>query len=455
MTKAKTQFVCQECGAVYPKWQGQCNNCNAWNSIVEEVIEVKRAATRKVSPKLPGLLSSVSDEGVNRLETGYIELDRVLGGGIVQGSVILIGGAPGVGKSTLSLQISMNLSKNGYKILYLSGEESERQIKLRSGRLGQVEGELYLETETNIYQILHSAEELKPDFIIIDSIQTAQHPDIGAIPGSISQVRATAQELVDFAKKNGISIFLIGHITKSGVIAGPKVLEHMVDAVVYFEGDTDYQYRILRAIKNRYGSTNEIGIFEMTSGGLREVDNPSELFLSKGDDGVSGSVVVAAMEGTRPFLIEIQALVSPTVYGLPQRVATGLNVKRVALLCALLEKKVGIPLGKQDVFLNIVGGIKIEEPAIDLGIILAIVSSFRDIPMKSRLAVAGEVGLNGEIRAVTQLPVRVKEADRLGFDLFLLPEHNRKDLPGNTKLKLLFANNLFSAFKQSLFKNPK
>ncbi|MBN2542814.1 DNA repair protein RadA [bacterium] len=454
MAKDKVQFVCQECGAVYPRWQGRCNSCDAWNSIVEEVIK-KTNKKEHIPSGMPIHLKDIEEGEFTRCSSGFSEMDRVLGGGIIPGSTILVGGSPGIGKSTLLLQISLKLAERGEKVLYVTGEESEQQIKIRAKRLGEIHGGLYLETETNTSHILASASNLKPGFIVIDSIQTMQNPELSSIPGSISQVRAAAQELVEFAKKNDIVVFMIGHITKGGVIAGPKVLEHTVDGVFYFEGDSNHEYRIIRAMKNRYGSTNELGIFEMTSSGLREVDNPSEFFMSSGENMGPGSVIIPAIEGTRPFLIEIQALVTPSAYGIPQRVVTGLNTKRVSLLCALLEKRVGIPLGTQDVFLNIVGGVQIEEPAIDLGVVMAIVSSFRDIPLKNKLVVCGEVGLNGEIRPVSHIPIRVKESARLGFKYFLLPHKNQAEISKNLGISLIDADSLFKAFREGLAGSSK
>ncbi|MDI6741012.1 MAG: DNA repair protein RadA [Candidatus Edwardsbacteria bacterium] len=415
----KTNFVCQSCGFESPKWLGRCPSCSGWNTFVEEM---RRADLRSKGSKLreargesrPKTLDQISLADRSRLRTGIGEFDRVTGGGIVPGSLVLIGGDPGIGKSTLTLQLMHRLSQNS-KVLYVSGEESLEQIKLRADRLGIASGNILLLSETALESILSAVEEAKPDIAVIDSIQTVYRADLESAPGSVGQVRECGAELMRMAKQCNVATFLIGHVTKEGVIAGPRTLEHMVDTVLYLEGERHHAYRILRSVKNRFGSTNEIGVFQMTEAGLEEVSNPSEIFLSERSKNVSGSVVVCSLEGTRPLLVEIQALVSPASFGLPQRNTTGFNQRRLAMLLAVLERRAGLALGMHDVFVNIAGGLKIEEPAIDLGVACAIASAFKNKPCDENAVILGEVGLGGEVRAVSQTEKRINEALKLGF----------------------------------------
>ncbi|GJM35608.1 MAG: DNA repair protein RadA [Saprospiraceae bacterium] len=435
MAKVKTVFICTNCGVNSPKWVGKCPSCEEWNTYVEEVItkptkqeEKSRAwnhdSGSKGSPR-PIPLPEIKAGTTQRIVTDDGEFNRVLGGGFVPGSVILIGGAPGIGKSTLLLQLALNLSGT---ILYCSGEESEEQIKLRADRLGPNQPNCYILTETNTSKILTHAQQVAPQLMIVDSIQTLSSPYIESAPGSVSQVRECAADLQRFAKETNIPIVIIGHITKEGSIAGPKLLEHIVDVVLQFEGDRNYSYRILRTIKNRFGSTDELGIYEMQASGLREVSNPSELLLSQKDEDLSGSAVSATMEGLRPMLIEVQALVATAVYGTPQRTATGFDLRRLSMLLAVLEKRGGLPFGQNDVFLNIAGGIRVDDPAIDLAIVSALMSSLEDIAIPTDICFAGEVGLSGEIRAVNRVEQRIQEADRLGFKEIFISKYNTKGL---------------------------
>lgn len=434
MTKVKKIFICSNCGANSPKWIGKCPSCEEWNSYHEEVIfknstkeeknKVWKDSTSTRGP-IPIALTDIKSGNTQRLVTPDSELNRVLGGGIVGGSLILIGGQPGIGKSTLMLQVALTVPA---KVLYVSGEESEEQIKMRSDRIGKPNSNCFILTETNTSRILTHAQNLQPDLMVIDSIQTLSSPHIDSTPGSISQVRDCAGELQRFAKETGIPVIIIGHITKEGAIAGPKLLEHIVDAVLQFEGDRNYTYRILRTIKNRFGSTDEMGIYEMQASGLREVSNPSELLLSQNEENLSGTAVSATMEGMRPMLIETQALVTTAVYGTPQRTATGFDLRRLSMLLAVLEKRMGFPFGQNDVFLNIAGGIKVDDPAIDLGIVAALISSLEDISIPSDVCFAGEVGLSGEIRAVNRIDQRIQEADRLGFKQIFISKYNTKGL---------------------------
>ncbi|WP_420460421.1 DNA repair protein RadA [Neolewinella sp.] len=445
MAKVKVAFFCTNCGAESPKWMGQCPACREWNTLVEEkVVKTKNdrlenkpdwrqvgngAAAAAAGPigkgPRPVLLDDVTAGAVERLIAPDRELNRVLGGGIVPGSIVLFGGQPGIGKSTLLLQLALRLGK---RVLYISGEESEEQIKMRADRLGGAGEHCYLLTETNTDALLKHAAALKPDLLIADSIQTLASPHVESMAGTVSQVRECAAELQRFAKESGIPVFLIGHITKEGSIAGPKLLEHIVDAVLQFEGDRNYTYRILRTLKNRFGSTDELGIYQMEASGLREVSNPSELLLSERDENLSGSAVCATLEGMRPMLIETQALVSAAVYGNPQRSATGFDLRRLSMLLAVLEKRAGLSVGNQDVFLNIAGGLRVDDPAIDLSIIAAILSSAQDVMVPPDLCFAGEVGLSGEIRAVTRIEQRIQEADRLGFRGIYVSKYNTKGL---------------------------
>jgi len=434
VAKVKKVFSCSNCGANSPKWIGKCPSCNEWNTYHEEVIskETKRESQDKVwknnaggKATKPVQLPDIKVGTTQRLITPDAELNRVLGGGIVAGSVVLIGGQPGIGKSTLMLQIALTVKA---KVLYVSGEESEEQIKMRANRIGQETSDCYILTETNTVKILKHATDLKPDLMVIDSIQTLASPYIESTPGSVSQVRDCAGELQRFAKEIGVPVFIIGHINKEGSIAGPKLLEHIVDAVLQFEGDRNYTYRIMRTIKNRFGSTDELGIYEMQANGLREVTNPSELLLSQTEEDLSGSAITATMEGLRPMLIETQALVTTAVYGTPQRTTTGFDARRLNMLLAVLEKRCGFPFGQNDVFMNIAGGIKVDDPAIDLAILSALISSLLDVSVPNDVCFAGEVGLSGEIRAVSRIDQRIQEADRLGFKKIFISKYNTKGL---------------------------
>lgn len=433
MAKIKKVFTCSNCGANSPKWMGKCYTCGEWNTYVEEIIskENERETRKKSwqskdadSPQ-PVALSEVKAGEIFRLETPDQELNRVLGGGIVPGSLVLIGGQPGIGKSTLLLQVVLKLKE---KVLYVSGEESEEQIKMRAERLGGATANCFILTETNTEKILKHAQNIKPSLMIIDSIQTISSPYIESTPGSVSQVRETAGELQRFAKESKVPVFIIGHITKEGSIAGPKLLEHIVDAVLQFEGDRHYTYRIMRTMKNRFGSTDEMGIYEMVASGLREVSNPSELLLSQKEEDLSGSAVCATIEGQRPMLIETQALVSKAVYSAPQRSATGFDRRRLEMLLAVLEKRCGFPFALNDVFLNLAGGIRVDDPAIDLAIISALISSLEDVAVPPNICFAGEVGLSGEVRAVTKVAQRIQEAERLGFQQIYISKFNTKGI---------------------------
>ncbi|MBD8070980.1 DNA repair protein RadA [Bacillus sp. PS06] len=428
MAKKKTKFTCQTCGYESPKWMGKCPGCSAWNTLVEEIEQTtarRGAFNHSASTVLskPSPITSIETISEPRMYTESKEFDRVLGGGIVRGSLVLIGGDPGIGKSTLLLQVSAQLAK-GNRVLYISGEESVKQTKLRSDRLGVTSKELFVLSETDLEHISQSINELDPAFVVVDSIQTMYHSSINSAPGSVSQVRECTSELMRIAKTKGIAIFIVGHVTKEGSIAGPRLLEHMVDTVLYFEGERHHTYRILRAVKNRFGSTNEMGIFEMKESGLDEVANPSEIFLEERSQGAAGSTVVASMEGTRPVLVEIQALISPTSFGNPRRMATGIDQNRVSLLMAVLEKRVGLLLQNQDAYLKVAGGVKLDEPAIDLAVAISIASSFRDKPTGATDVFVGEVGLTGEVRRVSRIEQRVQEAAKLGFKRVIIPERN-------------------------------
>lgn len=427
MAKTKTTFFCQNCGSQFAKWQGQCTSCKEWNTIVEEVIQKAEKASwqsesgpaTKRAAK-PQKISEISGAGEMRLSTKNDELNRVLGGGLVPGSLTLLGGEPGIGKSTLMLQVALQLP---YKTLYVSGEESARQIKMRAERIHPDSENCYILTETKTQNIFRNISEIQPDIVVIDSIQTLHTDYIESSAGSISQIRETTAELIKFAKETATPVILIGHITKDGNIAGPKILEHMVDTVLQFEGDRNHMYRILRANKNRFGSTNELGIYEMHGGGLREVVNPSEVLISKNDEGLSGTAISATLEGMRPLMIEIQALVSTAVYGTPQRSATGFNAKRLNMLLAVLEKRAGFKLGAKDVFLNITGGITVDDPAIDLAVAAAVLSSNVDIPIAKGMCFAAEIGLAGEVRPVPRIEQRILEAEKLGFNAMVISKH--------------------------------
>lgn len=425
--KTKTVFVCQSCGTQSPRWVGKCPNCDTWNSYVEEQLSSSTADKRRLAAfkEEPVLLIEVSTKQDTRYLTDIKELDRVLGGGIVPGSVVLIGGDPGIGKSTLSLQLACSLSQKGQKVLYISGEESIKQTKLRADRLSMKEHRsLYIVNQIDLHVILEYVAKMNPDVVIVDSIQVVYHPEIESAPGSVSQVRECAALLTQKAKKEGIALFLIGHVTKEGMLAGPRVLEHIVDTVLYFEGERYSSFRVIRAIKNRFGSTNEIGVFEMTGSGLSEVANPSELFLAERPKDSSGSAVVAIMEGTRPFLVEIQGLVSRASFGMVRQKSQGFDANRLALLVAVLEKRLNLNLQDKDIFLNVVGGVKIMDPAADLGVVLSIASALRDKAIPFDTVVLGEVGLSAEIRSISQMEVRINEIEKLGFKRCLVPKNN-------------------------------
>ena len=432
MAKTKTAYFCQSCGYESAKWLGKCPSCGQWNTLVEEIIEKTATAvptwkTETSSRKLskPSKVDEIQSSIERRILTGDKELDRVLGGGLVEGSLVLIGGEPGIGKSTLMLQLALNLK--GRKLLYISGEESEQQIKMRAERIKESpSADCYILTETSTQNIFKQIEILEPEILVVDSIQTLHSAHIDSTPGSVSQVRECTAELLRFAKETGVPVFLIGHITKDGAIAGPKILEHMVDTVLQFEGDRHHVYRILRSIKNRFGAAAELGIYEMQGSGLREVSNPSEILLSQRDEELSGIAISAMLEGARPMLIETQALVSAAAYGTPQRSATGFDTKRMNMLLAVLEKRCGFRLSTQDVFLNIAGGIRVEDPAIDLAVLIAIISSHQDISISSKNCFAAEVGLSGEIRAVNRIEQRIAEADKLGFETIYISKYNLK-----------------------------
>ncbi|HEM4071955.1 DNA repair protein RadA [Streptococcus suis] len=426
MAKKKTTFVCQSCEYHSPKYLGRCPNCGSWSSFVEEVevAEVKNERVSLTGEKTrPMKLNEVSSIQVARTKTNMEEFNRVLGGGVVPGSLVLIGGDPGIGKSTLLLQVSTQLSTIG-TVLYVSGEESAQQIKLRAERLGDIDSEFYLYAETNMQSIRTEIEKIKPDFLIIDSIQTIMSPDISSVQGSVSQVREVTNELMQIAKTNNIATFIVGHMTKEGTLAGPRTLEHMVDTVLYFEGERQHTFRILRAVKNRFGSTNEIGIFEMQSQGLVEVLNPSEVFLEERLDGATGSAIVVTMEGTRPILAEVQALVTPTMFGNAKRTTTGLDFNRASLIMAVLEKRAGLLLQNQDAYLKSAGGVKLDEPAIDLAVAVALASSYKDKPTNPQECFIGEIGLTGEIRRVNRIEQRINEAAKLGFTKVYAPKNS-------------------------------
>ena len=429
MAKVKSAFYCQNCGAQYSKWQGQCNSCKSWNTIAEELIQTLKKGDWKSGSKQekqriskPLKISEIDTTKNPRLDSTDSEINRVLGGGIVPGSLILLGGEPGIGKSTLMLQISLKLP---FKTLYVSGEESQKQIKLRAQRISLDSNQCYVLTETNTQLIFSQIESLKPDIVVIDSIQTLQSDFLEASAGSISQIKQTTSELMKFAKETSTPVILIGHITKDGTIAGPKILEHMVDVVLQFEGDRNHIFRILRSHKNRFGSTHEIGIYEMLGDGLRQVQNPSDVLISKKDKSLSGNAIAVTLEGMRPLLVEVQALVSTAVYGTPQRSTTGFNAKRLNMLLAVLEKRAGFLLAAKDVFLNITGGLRVDDPAIDLAVVAAILSSNNDSALTKNYCFAGEVGLSGEIRPVQRLEQRIMEAEKLGFEAIFISKQNK------------------------------
>lgn len=427
----KIHFVCQNCGYESPRWLGRCPNCESWNTLTEEEVVPKKSPRSKHSletPVSPKRLAEMSLTPIQRLKTGIDELDRVLGGGIVPGSLLLLGGEPGIGKSTLLLQVCRNLARNKISVLYVTGEESADQVRLRAERLDSSLFDIFVLCTISLEDVIQGVNQVNPKILVIDSIQTLMNPELTSAQGSVTQVRDCTAELLKLAKTERITIFIVGHVTKFGLIAGPKTLEHMVDTVLYFEGETTYNYRIIRTVKNRYGPTNEIGVFEMTDIGLKEVTNPSELFLPDQRRNVSGSVVVATLEGTRPLLVEIQALAAPTPFPLPQRIATGFDLRRLSLLLGILERRAGINSGNRDIFLNVAGGLKLTEPAVDLGVICTLASALRNVPLPADTVVIGEVGLAGEIRTVSRIESRLNEAQKLGFKRALLP-------PNFTKLK--------------------
>ena len=452
-SKAKTVFFCQECGYESAKWMGQCPGCRSWNSFVEETIPAakKKSGTSGHSGERakPVRLRDISPEEELRQSCGIGELDRVLGGGLVKGSLVLIGGDPGIGKSHLLMQTCRNIAAAGRKVLYISGEESLQQIRMRAARIGEVSDSLYLLSETNLTSIRGIIENEKPDVCIIDSIQTMYSEEISSAPGSVSQVREATGILMQLAKTLSISIFIVGHVTKDGSVAGPRVLEHMVDTVLYFEGERQEAYRILRAVKNRFGSTNEIGVFEMRGDGLMEVPNPSEFMLSGKPQGASGSVVSCSMEGTRPVLLEIQALVVRSNFGIPRRTCAGTDFNRVNLLTAVMERRCGVNLSAHDLYVNIAGGIKMTEPAVDLGIVIALFSAFRDTPISDSLLAFGEVGLSGELRAVPQAEQRVLEAKKLGFEKVIIPMANAKAVAEVRGIKVVPCATLRDALREA------
>lgn len=453
MAKIKTKFVCQDCGYESAKWMGKCPGCGKWNTLVEEF---ESKGTNRSYPGIekgnsrPSPITKIVGEEEPRLFTDMEELNRVLGGGIVPGSLILVGGDPGIGKSTLLLQTSQQVAGRNQKVLYISGEESLRQIKLRADRLGVVHGELYVFAETNLLLLEQQIEAIHPAVVIIDSIQTIFHPDITSAPGSVSQVRECTSHLMRLAKTKDVAIFIVGHVTKEGSIAGPRMLEHMVDAVLYFEGERHHSYRILRAVKNRFGSTNEIGIFEMVEHGLREVTNPSEMFLSERSGGVAGSIVVASMEGTRPVLVELQALVTPTGFATPRRMATGVDYNRVTMIMAVLEKRAGLLMQNQDAYVNVAGGVRLDEPAIDLAIAMSLASSFRDRKTNPYDVVIGEIGLTGEVRGVSRIEQRVKEAKKLGFKRVIIPHKNLTGWDYPSGIEVIGVSNITEALRETL-----
>jgi DNA repair protein RadA/Sms len=456
MAKIRTKYICQNCTGEQARWYGRCPDCDAWNTLVEEVVAAATPATKAVAAKVasarsrPMPIAHVEMTEEERLATGIEELDRVMGGGIVPGSLVLLGGDPGIGKSTLLLQVSQLLASSGRRVLYCSGEESARQIRLRARRLEAEHPNLYVQAETDVRAIEAAVLDLRPDWAVIDSIQAVYDPDSNSLPGSVSQVRAATAAMMRVAKEEGVALCLVGHVTKEGTLAGPRVLEHMVDTVLYFEGDRFKSHRLIRAVKNRFGSTNEVGIFEMEGAGLREVTNPSEIFLSERAADASGSAIVPTMEGTRPLLVEVQALVSPSPLAQPRRSATGVEHNRLVQILAVLEKRVGLGLSKTDVYLNVVGGLEIGEPAADLGVALAVASSLRDVTIPADLVAIGEVGLNGEIRAVSSLEARLREAAKLGFKKAIVPAHNlsQESLPAG--LEVIGTTRLMDAIVKAL-----
>lgn len=456
MAKVKTRYVCQNCGYVNPKWLGKCPECLKWNTFLEEIEEKKTSGIKSVasisknSAKVTKI-NSITTDKEERFSTKISELDRVLGSGVIPGSLVLVGGDPGIGKSTLLLQVSNNIAESGRKVLYISGEENEGQIKLRAKRLNADSENLYIYTENNLAAIELVVLEMKPDVIIVDSIQTVVDPEINSAPGTVSQIKESTSKFMKIAKGHQITTFIVGHVTKEGALAGPRVLEHMVDTVLYFEGERYNTYRILRAVKNRFGSTNEMGVFEMKSDGLVELENPSKVLIAEKPQGVSGSVIVSTLEGTRSMLLELQALVAPTNFGYPRRTTTGVDNNRVALILAVLEKVVGMQIQNQDVFVNIVGGLKTNEPSMDLGIALAVASSFKNIPVDASVAVTGEIGLTGEVRTVSFIEKRIIECEKLGFKKMIIPAGNYIDaFKDDYKIEIVPVKNLRQSIDEVL-----
>lgn len=455
MSKRKSVFVCQNCGYEAPKWLGKCPSCMAWNTLVEE-LEAPKSKQKVLGSDItsqstsPIPLSKIEADKEERLDTCIPELNRVLGGGLVPGSFILVGGDPGIGKSTLILQAAYQFAAQGKTILYVSGEESVQQIQLRAARLGINSDRLHLLAEVDLERIHHYVTQMNPLLLIIDSIQTMIHPEVSSAPGSVAQVRESTAYLLRIAKTLGIATVLVGHVTKQGEIAGPRILEHMVDTVLYFEGDQHHSYRLLRSVKNRFGSTHEIGIFEMKEQGLEEVNNPSELFLAERPQGVAGSTIVATMEGTRPLLIEIQALLSPTIFPTPRRMATGIDYNRIAMIMAVLEKRVGLLLQNQDAYVNVVGGVKLIEPATDLAVAISIASSFRDRSTSAHDVIIGEIGLTGEVRGVPRIEQRVREARKMGFKRAIIPRKNVQGWDHPDGIEVIAVDTVIEALKEAL-----
>ena len=449
MAKAKTSaFFCKECGYESTKWLGQCPMCKAWNSLVEEPVVKTKTVSRGISAntyKKPAKLSEIQLEDEDRFKTGFEELDRVLGGGVVRGSLVLVGGDPGIGKSTLLLQVCKNISDDNRTVLYISGEESLKQIKMRAKRVGEIIDNLSFLCETNLNIIKETVLSEKPDVVVIDSIQTMFNEEVASAPGSVSQVRESTNLLMQVAKENNIAIFIVGHVTKEGQVAGPRVLEHMVDTVLYFEGDRFASYRILRAVKNRFGSTNEIGVFEMQQAGLIEVKNPSEFMLSGRPQNATGAAVACLMEGTRPILVEVQALVVTTAFGLPRRTSTGTDVNRINLLMAVIEKRCALAMSRYDAYINIAGGLRINEPALDLSIIMSLISSMKNRTIDEKTVIFGEVGLSGEVRAVSMPEIRIREAMKLGFEICILPMVCLEKISFKGNIKLIGVRNINEA----------
>lgn len=457
MAKVKSKYVCQNCGYENPKWLGKCPECLQWNTFVEEIEEkmtprqesLAKQASRSTSR--PVSINSIAPKREERFSTSIPELDRVLGGGVIPGSLVLVGGDPGIGKSTLLLQVSNNVAETGKKVLYISGEESENQIKMRAKRLKISSDNLYIYTENNLAAIELQIAEVEPDMVIVDSIQTMISPEINSAPGTISQIKEGTSKFMKISKSKSISTFIVGHVTKEGALAGPKLLEHMVDTVLYFEGERYNTYRLLRAIKNRFGSTNELGVFEMKSDGLVELENPSKVLIAEKPNDVSGSVIVSTVEGTRSMLLELQALVAPTNFGYPRRTTTGVDNNRVALILAVLEKVIGMQVQSQDVFVNIIGGLRINEPSMDLGIALAIASSFRNIPVDASVVVTGEIGLTGELRTVSFIEKRIMECEKLGFKKMIIPKGNYlEEFKKDYRIELVPVYNLRQAIREVL-----